>query len=203
MTDYKLEISGSYGTGRRWSSGVHVSSSADIITTLTDWSAQVVSAWTNGTHGLEALYATTTVLDTISAIQLGATMQEIQRLDGPTTLPGTAAGEEGAGQLAILVSLRNVFSGARNRGRMYLPSPAEDAVDEGILGGSQATRVSTAIIALFSGMRSAGYTFFVFNDAAHPHDPVPFTKKTITSEKVDKVLRTQRRRIRKELPQYV
>ena len=61
MTDYKLEFSGSYGTGRRWSTGVHVSSSADIITALTDWSAQVVSAWTNGTHGLEALYATSLV----------------------------------------------------------------------------------------------------------------------------------------------
>jgi hypothetical protein len=203
VTDYKLEFSGVYGTGRRWSTGVHVSTSADIITTLTDWSAQVVSFWTNGTHGVETLYATSTVLDTISAIQLGATMQELQRLDGPTTLAGTDTSQEGAGQLAILVSLRNVFSGARNRGRMYLPAPAEDTVNEGILGGTEATRVSTAIIALFSGMRGAGYSFFVFNDAAHPHDPVPFTKKTITSEKVDKVLRTQRRRIRKELPQYV
>lgn len=203
MTDYKLEFSGSYGTGRRWSTGVHVSSSADIITALTDWSAQVVSAWTNGTHGLEALYAVSTVLDTISAIQLGPTMNEVQRLDGPTTLPGTDATQEGANQLAILVSLRNAFSGARNRGRMYLPSPAEDTVDEGILGGTQATRVSTAIIALFTGMRTSGYTFFVFNRTSHPHDLVPFTKKTVTSEKVDKVLRTQRRRIRKELAQYV
>ena len=203
MVDYKVEISGVYGTGRRWSTGAHLSGGSDLLTTLTDWSAQVVSWWTNGTHGMEALYATTTVLDTISATQLGPTMNEIQRLDGPTTLPGTAAGEEGAGQLAILISLRNAFSGPRNRGRMYLPSPAEDAVDEGILGGSQATRVSTAIIALFTGMRTAGYTWFVFNDASHPHDPIPFTKKTITSEKADKVLRTQRRRIRKELPQYV
>lgn len=203
MTDYKLEISGHYGTGRRWSTGVHASSGTDLATALTDWSAQVNSAWTNGTHGLEALYATTTVLDTISVIQLGSTMHEVQRVDGPVTLPGTAAGEEGAGQLAILVSLRNVFSGARNRGRMYLPSPAEDAVDEGILGGSQATRVSTAIIALFTGMRTAGYTFFVFNPVGHPLDPTPFTKKTLTSEKIDKVLRTQRRRIRAELAEYV
>lgn len=203
MTDYKLEISGAYGTGRRWSTGVHMSSGGDLAAALTDWSAQVNSAWTDGTHGLEALYATTTTLDTMTAIQLGPTMHEVQRVDGPVSLAGTAAGEEGANQLAILVSLRNLFSGARNRGRMYLPSPAEDAVAEGILGGSQATRVSTAITALFTGMRTAGYTVYVFNRTASPLDPVAFTKKTITSEKVDKVLRTQRRRVRKELAQYV
>ena len=203
MPDYKLEVSGSFGTGRRWSWGCHVSSTADLATTITDWAAQVVSFWTNGPHGVETLYATTTILDTVTAIQLGATMHEVQRIDSPTTLAGTAAGEEGANQLAILVSLRNVMSGARNRGRMYLPSPAEDAVDEGILGSTQATRVSTAITALFTGMRTAGYTFFVFNRTAHVLDPVPFTKKTITSEKIDKVLRTQRRRVRKELAEYV
>lgn len=203
MTDYKMEISGSYGTGRRWSCGAHFSAGSDLVTAASDWAAQVNSFWTNGSHGVETLYATSTVLDTVTAIQLGSTMHEIQRLDGPTTLPGTDVSQEGAGQLSILVSLRNAFSGARNRGRMYLPSPAEDTVNEGILGGTEATRVSTAIIALFSGMRTAGYTPFVFNRVAHPLDPTPFTKKTITSEKVDKVLRTQRRRIREELAQYV
>lgn len=203
MTDYKMVIAGSYGTGRRWSSGAHFSSGTSLATAETDWSTQVVSFWTNGTHGMEALYATTTILDTISVIQLGPTMNVVQEEVGPTTLPGTAAGQEGANQLAILVSLRNVFAGGRNRGRMYLPSPAEDAVDEGILGSSESTRVSTAIVALFGGMRTAGYTPFVFNREAHPLDPVLFTKKTITSEKIDKVLRTQDRRIRKELAQYV
>ncbi len=203
MTDYKLEVSGSYGTTRRWSWGCHVSSTADLATTVADWATQVVSFWTNGSHGVETLYATTTVLDTVTAIQLGSTFHEVQRIDSPTTLAGTAAGEEGAGQLAILVSLRNVMSGARNRGRFYLPSPAEDAVDEGILGSAQGTRVDVAVTSLFTGMRTAGYTFFVFNDAVHPLDPVIFTKKTITFEKVDKVLRTQRRRTQKLPAQYV
>lgn len=201
--DYKLEISGTYGTGRRWSSGVHVSSTNDLASTLITWALQVNSFWTNGSHGVQTLYATTTSLTQISAIQLGPTMHEVQRVDSAVALPGTAVTDEGANQLAILVSLRNVFSGARNRGRMYLPSPAEGAVAEGILGSTEATRVSTSIIALFDGMRTAGYTFFVFNTKASSVDPVPFTKKTITSEKVDKVLRTQRRRVRKELAIYV
>jgi hypothetical protein len=86
---------------------------------------------------------------------------------------------------------------------MYLPCPAEDTFNEGVLGATEATRVSTAIDALFSGMRTAGYTFFVFNRKTSPRDPVLFTKKTLTNEKTDRVLRTQRRRIRKELAIYV
>lgn len=203
MTDYKIEMSGVYGTGRRWSSGFHLTSSGDLAATVIDLGFKVSDLWTNGTYGLETLYSTTTAMDTYSVIQLGPTMHEVQRVDTAVTLPGTAVTDEGANQLAILVSLRNVFSGARNRGRMYLPSPAEGAVAEGVLGSTEGTRVSTAIAAFFTGLRAGGGTIFVFNDAAHPLDPVAFTKKTITSEKVDRVLRTQRRRIRKELAIYV
>jgi len=202
MTDYKLELSGAYGTGRRWSTGFHVETSDDIATVVINWGFKVADLWTNGTYGLETLYATTTTVDTLSVIQLDATMHELQRVDATVALAGTAVTDEGANQLAILVSLRNVFAGERNRGRMYLPSPAEGAVAEGVLGATEGTRVSTAISALFTGLRAGGYVIFVFNRKASPRDLVPFTKKTITSEKVDRVLRTQRRRIRKELPIY-
>jgi hypothetical protein len=203
MTDYKLEAGGVYGTGRVWTFGAHVSSSNDLATTLVDWSAQLVSFWTNGSHGVETVYATSTILTSASAISLSGTFHEDQRVDGTLSNAGTSTADEGANQLAILASLRNASSGPKNRGRLYLPSPAEDAVDEGVLGSTERTRVSTAIDALFDGMRTDGYTFFVFNRNASPRDPVAFTKKTITTQKIDAVLRTQRRRVRKELPIYV
>ena len=203
MTDYKLEISGTFGTGRSWSTGVHASSTNDLATTQIDWALQVNSFWTNGSHGVETLYATSTVLTEIKSIQLDSTMHVIQESVSPVTLAGTDATQEGPNQDAILVSLRNLSAGERNRGRMYLPCPAEDTFNEGVLGSTEGTRVSTAIDALFTGMRTAGYTFFVFNREVSPRDPVLYTKKTITNEKVDRVLRTQRRRIRKELAIYV
>jgi len=203
VTDYQLKISGTFGTGRVWSTGAHASSTNDIATCLIDWALQVNSFWTNGSHGVETLYASTTVLTAISAVQLDGTMHAVQEVVSPVSLAGTDATQEGPNQDAILVSLRNNFAGERNRGRMYLPCPAEDTFSEGVLGSTEATRVSTAISALFSGMRTSGYTFFVFNRTASPRDPVAFTKKTIITEKVDRVLRTQRRRIRKELAIYV
>jgi hypothetical protein len=203
VTDYKFEMSGVYGTGRKWSTGVHASSAGDIAAAVIEWGLKVTDFWTNATYGAETLYATTTEITQLSVIQLGATFHEIQRIDSPVTLAGTAAGQENANQLSILCSLRNGFSGARNRGRMYLPAPAEDASDEGVLDATKATRVATALEALFTAMRGDGYSFFVFNRNASAVDPIPFTKKTITNEKVDRVLRTQRRRVRKELAIYV
>lgn len=203
MTDFKFEMSGIYGTGRVWSTGVKASAAGDLATALIDWGTQVASFWTNGSHGVETLYAPSTELTAVTVTQLDATGHVVQEVSAPETLVGTAATQEGANQLAVLVSLRNAFAGERNRGRMYLPSPAEGAVDEGVLGSTEGTRVSTAISALFGGMRTAGYTFFVWNEDTSPRDPVAFTKKTLTQEKVDRVLRTQRRRISKELAIYV
>lgn len=203
MTDYQLKIAGAYGTGRAWSTAVHASSSSDLATTLINWAAQVNDFWTNATHGVETLYSTATALTSISAVQLDATFHAVQEVVSPVVLLGTDATNEGPNQDAVLVSLRNIFAGERNRGRMYLPAPAEDTFDEGVLGFAEATRVSTAINALFSGMRGLGYTFFVYNRKTSPRDPVLYAKKTITAEKVDRVLRTQRRRIRKELAIYV
>lgn len=203
MPDYKLQLSGTYGTGRVWSTGVHATGAADLPSTAITWATQVNSAWTNASHGLETLYATTTVLTEISVVQLDATMHAIQEVASAVTLPGTNATQEGPNQDSILVSLRNSFAGERNRGRMYLPVPAEDTFDEGVMGVTETTRVSTAIDALFSGMRTAGYTFFVFNRKVSVRDPALYAHKTITTEKVDRVLRTQRRRIRKELAIYI
>lgn len=203
MTDYKLGISGVYGTGRKWSTGIHVSSTGDIAAAVVEWGLKVADLWTNGTWGIETLYATTTVVTELSVAQLGPTMNTVQEIVSPVTLAGTAAGQENANQLAILVSLRNAFAGERNRGRMYLPAPAEDASDEGVLDATKATRVATAIETVFTAMRGDGYTFFVFNRVASVRDPIPYTKKALTNEKVDRVLRTQRRRVRKELAIYV
>lgn len=203
MTDYKLEMSGVYGTGRVWSTGVHVTSSGDIGATQVEWGLKVNDLWTNATFGLDTLYATSTVLTQIKTIQLDSTFHVVQESVSPVSLAGTNATQEGPNQNAILVSLRNLFAGERNRGRMYLPCPAEGTFDEGVLGSTEATRVSTAITNIFSGMRADGYVFFVYNSKVSPRDPVLYTKKTITNEKVDRVLRTQRRRISKELAIYV
>ena len=56
MTDFKFEMSGIYGTGRVWSTGVKASAAGDLATALIDWGTQVASFWTNGSHGVETLF---------------------------------------------------------------------------------------------------------------------------------------------------
>jgi hypothetical protein len=52
-------------------------------------------------------------------------------------------------------------------------------------------------------MAAASHTQVIFNDEPTVLDPVTATTKPVTSCKTDRVVRTQRRRIRKEIADYV
>jgi len=71
-----------------------------------------------------------------------------------------------------------------------------------ILGNTQATQVTTAMTALRAGMAAAGHVQLIWNHEPTRRDPVIQTTKVVTSCKTDRVIRTQRRRVRKELAQY-
>ncbi len=52
-------------------------------------------------------------------------------------------------------------------------------------------------------MGSAGHTHVLWNDKSTLRDPAIGTLKPVTSCKTDRVVRTQRRRVNKEVAQYV
>jgi hypothetical protein len=52
-------------------------------------------------------------------------------------------------------------------------------------------------------MVGAGHTPVIYNVGTSTADPVAQTNKTITAEETDRVLRTQRRRVRKAAAIYV
>jgi hypothetical protein len=57
--------------------------------------------------------------------------------------------------------------------------------------------------ALRTGMAAAGHVQVLLNRKPTKRDPVAGTTKPVTLCKTDRVQRTQRRRVRKELAQYV
>lgn len=203
MPDYRLQIHGTFATGRRWTTRVHMTSASDIGTVAALWAANVVVFWSGATSGVNTLYPVGTVMTGSSVALLNPVFRETLKIDSPSTNPGTSVADSEANQTAIVVSLRTPGIGKSQRGRMYLPAPATDSNVGGELTAPLATRMSTSIHTLFDAMRSSGGTFFVYNAKVHVNDPVQFTKKTITIEEVDRILRTQRRRIRKSLAVYV
>jgi hypothetical protein len=196
--------SGVFTSGETWSFRQHFNSAAAISTIQGDWFTQIGSFWTNGSHGVETLYPTGTVLNLTSTAELsGIPFREGLKQEGTATLAGTSADDSLPEQVCILVSLRAAAVGRKNRGRIHLPAPVETACTGGELGNTEGTRVSTSIGALYAGMRLAGHDPVVYNVKTSPADPVVQTTKSIVTEEVDRVLRTLRTRTKKRRAVYV
>lgn len=209
MALYRCVAYGTYASGRVWSFRQNFSSAAALATVQTDWAASMASAWTDGTHGLQTLYPTTTVF-TLSRtyalfLTLGPPIKVKASASAETTAThaGTSANDGLPDQDSVVVSLRTAGVGVNNRGRTFLPAIDETIVTGDIIGSTQATRVTTAMTALRAAMAAAGHVQVIFNDQPTVLDPVTATTKPVTSCKTDRVVRTQRRRIRKEIAEYV
>jgi len=204
MTIYRATASGVFASGETWSFRQHFNSVAAIGTISGDWAAAIVSMWTDGTHGIQTLYPTGTLLTATSVAALsGVPFREGAKQVAPTSHAGTAVTDSLPEQVCILVSLRAANVGGRNRGRIHLPAPTEDVATGGEMDSTPSARVSTAINALYASMRLSGHDPVVYNTAVSVADPVIQTTKSIVTEEVDRVLRTMRRRTRKRRAVYV
>jgi hypothetical protein len=209
MTLYACHALGIYDSGRKWSFRHYFSSAAALATIEFDWVTAMVSAWTDGTHGIETLYPTTTVFDATKTYQLAIVagtpgkIISVDEAEDGFTHAGTSANDGLPDQDAILVSLRAAGTGQNHRGRTYLPAPDETIVVGGVLGSTPATRVTTAFNALRAAMAASGHTQVLLNTKSTLRDPAIGTTKPVVSCKTDRVIRTQRRRVEKLAAQYV
>jgi len=204
MTQYRLTVEGTYASGRKWSFRQHYASGATLAAIEATWVGAWVAAWTTIANPLQAIYPTTVVFtETTAASLTGAPYRETSKVIDTFSHPGTSVADGLPEQVAILVSRRTDFIGGRNRGRSSLPAPAEDTALAGELTALVAGHITTAVNGVRTAMTTAGHTPVIYNVKASLIDPVPQTNKTITSEKTDRVLRTQDRRIRKGTAVYV
>lgn len=204
MTVYRAVASGTFTSGETWSFRQHFDSPAAISVVSADWSTNIQNFWTNATFGVETLYPTGTSLTETSVAALsGVPFREGLKQVAPQTLPGTGAGDSLPEQTCVLVSLRAAAVGRKNRGRIHLPALMETVVTGGEINSTESTRVSTAINALYDGMRIAGHTPVIYNVKASVDDPVAQTLKTIVTEEVDRVTRSMRQRTKSRRAVYV
>lgn len=203
MTDYYTQLHGSFGDGTPWSTGLHITSNqseASLATTMVNaWFA----AWTDTSHGLEALYPTTTSTDTVSVATLNGTMKEVSKTVLAAVNPGTTSGDSLPFRLATLVSLRSPSIQKHGRGRMFLPAMDETFVNADLLTSAAATRVSAAIAELFAAIRADGSTVFVTNKKALKDGTPAYQKTVITSQLVSRKPAGQFRRVKRVPAIYV
>lgn len=209
MTLFQCAASGVAPSGRPWSFRMHMSSAASVSQVELDWATQINSAWTNGSHGVDTLFPTATVLDLVKTSQLAiVTVGAVQKLRATliaqdvVSLPGTSANASLPDQNVILVSLRTATPGKEGRGRIHLPAPDETLVTAGEMGATPTTRVSTSIEALRAGMASAGHTPVVVTEVLTKIGTPVGTFKPITLVETDRVIRTLRGRVKSRAAVY-
>lgn len=210
MTLFNCIASGLQPSGRPWSISINMNSAASAAVVESDWGAQVISAWTNGSHGIETLFPTATTLTltrtdrlklvtvgTVNKLRVDLVAQDIQ------TLAGTSANASLPDQNCILVSLRSATPGKEGRGRIHLPAPDETLVTTGELGSTPTTRVSTAIEALRAGMASAGHQPIVLTYVLTKVGTPVGDFRAITSVETDQVIRSMRGRVKSRPAAYL
>lgn len=210
MTLFRCSAHGVSPSGRAWSFGMHVSSSASVSTVEADWSTQINSAWTDGTHGVETIFPTATVLNLTRTDQLVlVTIAGVDHLrvagiaQDVQTLPGTSANASLPDQNVILVSLRTATPGKEGRGRIHLPAPDETLVTTSELGSTPATRVTTAFEFLRAGMAAAGHLPSVVTEVKTKIGTPVGNFRPITLVETDRVIRTLRGRVSSRPAVYV
>jgi len=203
MTDYLCITHGHFENGDVWSFGWHVTSNEPLATLLTTWSNAWISAWTNGTYGLQTLYPTTTVMDGWTVYELDASMRALFKATLTNAQPGTSSDNGLPNEVAITVSKRSPTVAKYGRGKTSLPAPVEGIVVNGSYTSASMTRVKTAVDAAFSAITADGSTVFVFPRVETKGHVLPFTKTVITSLLVALKVGSQTRREDPEQLGYV
>jgi hypothetical protein len=213
MTLYRCVAYGIYTSGQKFSYRQNFSSSAALATIQADWVAALTDLYTNGSHGIETLYPTTTVVNLARTYQLaivprtrgGVTVDVFvatNAREDVVALAGTSSNDGLPDQDALLVTLFADGVGPNHRGRTFLPAVDETIVVGDVLGSTPATRVTTAMNALRTAMAGGGHTQELWNETSTIRDPIVGTLKPVIDAKTDRVQRSQRRRIRKKAAQY-
>jgi len=210
MTLFKCTAKGVSPSTREWSFSIHFSSGHTTAQVEADWLAQASSFWTNGAHGVDTLFPVATTLQTTRTASLAVVavgpinkLREQQVVFDNPALAGTSANPSLPDQNAILVSLRTAVPGRVGRGRIHLPAPDETLVVASELTAVSATRVSTSVQALLTGMGAAGHQA-VLVTAVLTKTGVPVGNVTnVNFAETDRIVRTMRTRNKRERAVYV
>lgn len=195
MTDALVRIKGHYQSGRTWGFGLHVSTSDSAATIQANMVSWITSFWTDGTHGVQTLFPTTTVLDSLDVTALNSVLRFQSRAPGSTlTLAGTDSTAGMADEVSAVISWRTANVGKGQTGRTKLPAPATDQISSGELASTASLRIGTAARALLALMNAAGTTLFFFNPYPTISSPVALTRRTITTGEGSNKLGTVRTR---------
>lgn len=202
MTDYYAQVFGVFPNGRVWSTGRHITSSQTEPALLTTWQNAWTAAWTDGTHGLDAMYPVGTKITEFTVSTLNGDFTERSKSGAGVNLLGINTGTSLPSQVSMVISWRSTRVGRHYRGHQSLAAPAEDQVVNDMLTGPAVTRLKAAILAIQAAIQADGSTFFGFNRIALKNGTPAGDKVVYTTPMVRDKIGTQDNRFAGEFATY-
>jgi len=112
--------------------------------------------------------------------------------------PGTSTSDRTPQNVAVIVNKLTALGGRRNRGRMFWPSIADAAVDSiGLMTIAQRDAYQLAIDAFHTGLKGGGGYSQNTDAMVILHTLPPYTPTVVESLRVERLVGTQRRRLRR------
>lgn len=203
MTDYVATVRGVLPNGRGWSTSRHITSNQSEAALLTTWQNAWTTAWNLATTGLATVYTANTTITYFEVGTLNGSMRKTSKSPATVSLVGTATGDAGADNTAIVVDWLSSGTLRNQRGRQKLPAPAESQVAGGVLLSTPATNVKAAMDSIVTAVRADGSSYFVFPRYATEAGVPAFTKtQLIGNALIRNQLGTQNKRERKVTKTY-
>lgn len=203
MTDYVATVRGVLPNGRSWSTSRHITSAQSEAALLTTWANAWTSAWNLATTGLATVYTATMSITDFEVGTLNGTMRKVSKSPDAVSLVGTATGDAGSDNTAIIVDWNSAGTMRNQRGRQFLPAPAESQVAGGVLLSTPATNIKAAMDSVATAVRADGSTYFVFPRYETEGGVAPYTKTILIGNAlVRNQLGSQRKREKKVSKTY-
>lgn len=203
MTDYVAIVRGVLPNGRGWSTSRHITSAQSESALLTTWDNAWTTAWNLATTGLATLYTASTTITEFEVGTLNGTMRKVSKSLSTATLAGSATGDAGADNTAIIVDWQTAGTLRNERGRQKLPAPGESQVAGGVLASTPATNVKAAMDSIATAIRADGSSLFVFPRFATESGVAAYTKTVLIGNAlIRNQLGSQNKRERKVAKTY-
>lgn len=193
-------------TNEQLSFGFHFTESAGGAPSASDIGPHVVDWWDTGADAVKQYTPSTMSLAQVNLRRVVPFDASMQTYNVGLPIAGTATGDMYASQASPLINLRTALIGRRYRGRMYLPPLSEVNVGPGgEIGLTVAENIRDQTSAMFAAIEGElEVDKVVVFSQAQLDNPVGSAdyKNAVTSVRIDRILRTQRRRA-DESPEYV
>lgn len=201
MTIYSCRVRGLAAGAFRWSYGIHCNATVSAASLLSTWHDANNTLWTTATHGYQHLVNADIATVDVVVYTLNASLITL----AVTSTPLAITGDNAHDSLPFDVSTTVGFIGASDiksdKGRMKMPTPANDAVTAHAFTTAFLTSMKDVLDPFFTTLNAvSGFEMGSWNRKVNKQLDPPFTFHPFTNYNVSNKPGQNRNRTKKILP---